>query len=283
MLDVFLDALLDSLKIFGIAFVLYFIFSFVHEKITKILQKHKNISPVIGAGFGLIPECGLSVIGADLYLKKQISYGTILAMFFACSDEALFILFSDYTKLIYAIPLLFIKFGFACLLGYTIDKVYKEDLSIIEEELKIDCCEHHHEQKENKLEKHLLHPFLHCIKIFIYAFIVNFLFGCLVYILGENNILDFLTRSKGVTPIFAGIIGLIPNCSASVLLSELFLRNGLSFGALVTGLSVNAGLGMIYLFRFKETRKKALFTVLLLYFYSLGIGYSIFGIMEWIG
>ena len=283
MLEVFLDALLDSLKVFGIAFVIYFLFSFVHEKISLIFHRHKRVSPILGAGCGLIPECGISVIGADMYHKKQISLGTIVAIFFACSDEALFILFSDYTKLIYILPLLCIKFVFACLIGYIVDAIYKEKISMVEEEVKIDCCEHSHQHKEKKLEKHFLHPLFHCLKIFLYVFIVNFLFGILVFCIGEDNILHFLQNSSWFAPIFAGLVGLIPNCSASVLMSELFLMNGLSFGALVTGLSVNAGLGLIYLLRFKETRKKALVVGCILYLYSLGIGYSILGIMELIG
>ncbi|MDE7161806.1 MAG: arsenic efflux protein [Anaeroplasmataceae bacterium] len=283
MLDVFLDALLDSLKVFGIAFLIYFILSFVHDKITSIFQKHKKISPILGASCGLIPECGISILGADMYQKKQITLGTVLAIFFACSDEALFILFSDATKLIYVIPLLLIKFGFACLLGYFMDCIYKEKIAVVEEELKLDCCDHHHKGEEKKIEKHLLHPLFHCLKIFLYVFIVNFFFGGLIYFIGDETMIQFLQQNKWLAPIFSGLVGLIPNCSASVLMSELFLMNGLSFGALVTGLSVNAGLGVLYLFRFKETRKKAIGMIFILYGYALVIGYSIFGIMEMIG
>ncbi|MDE7213198.1 MAG: arsenic efflux protein [Anaeroplasmataceae bacterium] len=283
MLDVFLDALLDSLKVFGIAFVLYFFFSFVHEKITALFRKHKKISPLIGASCGLIPECGISVVGADMYQKSQISMGTILAIFFACSDEALFILFSDYKKLIYVIPLLAIKFIFACVLGYIVDRIYKEKIMTMEtEDLKLDCCEHHHHE-ESKVSKHLVHPLLHCLKIFGYVFLINLFFGLLVYFIGEDTILSFLRSNKALGPLASGLIGLIPNCAASVLMSELFLMDGLSFGALVTGLSVNAGVGLVYLLKFKEMRKKVGIMVLILFFYSLVIGYSILGIMECIG
>ncbi|MDE7385073.1 MAG: arsenic efflux protein [Anaeroplasmataceae bacterium] len=282
MLDVCLDAFLDSLKVFGIAFVLYFIFSFVHDKITHLFQKHKRISPLIGASCGLIPECGISVVGADMYQKKEMSMGTILAIFFACSDEALFILFSDYRKMIYIIPLLGIKFMFACVLGYIVDKIYKEkDLVLEAGDLKLDCCEHHHE--ESKFQKHFIHPLIHCLKIFGYVFIINLIFGMLVYYIGEDKILAFLRSNKAFGPLVSGVIGLIPNCAASVLMSELFLMEGLSFGALVTGLSVNAGVGLVYLLKFKEMRKNVGIMVLILYFYSLMIGYSILGIMEWIG
>lgn len=279
MLDVFLDALLDSLKVFGIAFVIYFIFSFIHESVTSSFHKHKKISPLIGASCGLIPECGISVVGADMYQKKQISMGTILAIFFACSDEALFILFSDYKKLIYVIPLLLIKFIFGFLLGLIIDKIFQPKEIEEEAELKLDCCEHHHDS-ENKIHTHLLHPLFHCLKIFAYVFIVNFFFGMLVYFVGEDKILAFLQSNKGVGPLFSCLIGLIPNCSASVLMSELFLIDGISFGALVTGLSVNAGMGLIYLLKFKDTRKKVGIMLGILIVYSLIIGYTILGIME---
>lgn len=281
MLDVLLDAFLDSLKVFGIAFILYFIFSFIHDRITAIFQKHKRISPVVGSACGLIPECGISIVGADMYQKKQISRGTILAIFFACSDEALFILFSDYHKMIYIVPLLAIKFIFACALGYIIDSIESKKIKIeATEKLKLDCCDHDHTTKETWITKHLLHPFIHCITIFLYVFIVNLFFGILVYTIGEEAILAFLRSNEGFAPIFAEIVGLIPNCASSVLMTELFLMDGLSFGALVTGLSINSGLGLMYLLKFKETRKEALWMTLILFIYALLLGYIIFGLMR---
>ncbi|MDE7264382.1 MAG: arsenic efflux protein [Anaeroplasmataceae bacterium] len=279
MLDIFLDALIDSLKVFGIAFVLYFLFSFVHERVTASFQKHKGVSPLLGASCGLIPECGISVVGADMYHKKQISMGTILAIFFACSDEALFILCSDYKKIAYMIPLLAIKWICGMGIGYLVDAIFKRRETIESALLKVDCCEHHHNQ-EGFLLKHLLHPFLHCLKIFMYVLIVNLFFGILVHWIGEEQIISFLSSNEALAPLFAGLIGLIPNCAASVLMSELFLLNGLSFGALVTGLSVNAGVGLIYLLKFKETRKNALWMLLILFLYSLCIGYILFAIMK---
>lgn len=282
MLDIFLDSVLDSLKVFGIAFIIYFILSFVHDKVTHIFQKHKKISPLIGAGCGLIPECGISVVGADLYQKKQLSTGTILAIFFACSDEALFLLFSEPKKMIYIVPLLLIKFVFACVLGYTVDGICKRKMPLEEgNDLKLDCCEHHHE--DTLLQKHFLHPVFHCLKIFGYVFVINFAFGLLVYFIGEENILSFLKSNQAFGPLVAGVVGLIPNCAASVLMSELFLMDGLSFGALITGLSVNAGVGLLYLLKFKETRKQVGWLVLILFIYALIIGYGVLGIMECIG
>ncbi|MDE5855596.1 MAG: arsenic efflux protein, partial [Anaeroplasmataceae bacterium] len=197
-------------------------------------------------------------------------------------DEALFILFSDYKKLIYVVPLLLIKFVFAFVLGTIVDGIYRKRVVLSEDgNLKLDCCEHEHE--DTLFHKHFLHPFLHCLKIFAYVFIINLIFGIIVYQIGEDAILSFLESNKAFGPLVAGVIGLIPNCAASVLMSELFLMEGLSFGALITGLSVNAGVGLVYLLKFKELRKNVGIMALILFFYSLIIGYTVLGIMECIG
>ena len=278
MLDVFLEALIDSLKVFGIAFIIYFVFSFLHEKMNMLFHKYKKISPLLGASCGLIPECGISVVASDLYQKRRISQGTIMAIFFACSDEALFLLLGDSKKIVYVIPLLCIKLIFGCLLGYMMDWIHPTS-NTEEADVEIHCCkEEHHE--ETKVDRHLIHPLLHCLKIWVYVFIINFIFGILFYYVEEEAIYSFFQAHKSLEPLLAGGIGLIPNCAASVMLSELFIRDALSFGALVTGLSVNAGLGLIYLLKFKEMRKKVAIMVGILLIYSLILGYSIYGIFE---
>ena len=269
MLDVFLDALWDSLKVFGIAFILYVLLSFFEDKIAKLFQ-NKKVTPIIGAGCGMIPQCGISVVCSDLYHKEHITAGTLLAIFFACSDEALPILMTS-EKVIYVIPLLLIKFIFGFILGYIVDWVIKKkELKAFEEEIHVGCC--HHEidnEEEDFMHKHFLHPFLHSLKILVYVFIVTFLFGGMLHWIGEENIVSFLESNVYFGPLFAGLIGLIPNCASSVILSSLFMKNGLSFGGLVTGLCVNAGLGVIYLFKFKEERSKAIKMMLVLFLYSL--------------
>ena len=129
MLDVLLDALIDSLKVLAIAFILYVLLSFFENKLVSLLEKHKKLSPLFGSTVGLIPQCGLSVVASDLYIKEKISLGTIFAVFFACSDEALPILFSSKDGLIYARPLLGIKFIGGFLIGFLIDTIYRKTLN----------------------------------------------------------------------------------------------------------------------------------------------------------
>ncbi len=278
MLDLLIDALLDSLKVLGFSFIIYFILSFFEDKISHLLQHHKRVSPIIGAAAGLIPQCGISVVASDLYLKEHITIGTLFAVFFACSDEALPILISDINKAIYVIPLLLMKIIFGFGFGYLLDLIVKnkkEEIEIDEEEIHIGCCHHEIDHETSKLMTHLVHPLLHSLKIFIYVLIVNIIFSLIVYFIGENNIVSFLSTNPYLTPIFAAIIGIIPNCASSVLLCEVFISGGIPFGALFTGLCMNAGLGLVYLLKNKKSWKSILILEGYLLITSVVLGYII--------
>ena len=272
---VLLHALIDSLKVLGIAFVFNIILSFFEGKISKLLSKNSKVSPIIGSAAGLIPQCGISVVAADMYIKEHITAGTLLAIFFACSDEALPLLFTDVNKMIYVLPLLLIKLIFGFILGCTVDFIIrKKEIKEFENEVHVGCCHHHiDDEEENKWHKHLLHPFLHSSKIFIYVLIINAIFGTIIHFIGEDVISNFLNTNQYLSVILSGIIGIIPNCSSSVIITELFLSGGLNFGALIAGLCVNAGLGFMYLFKNKESRKAGLKLLGVLFLYSVSIGY----------
>lgn len=281
MLDLLLDALLDSLKVLGFSFIIYFILSFFEDKISHLLQHHRKTSPIIGAAAGLIPQCGISVVASDLYLKEHITIGTLFAVFFACSDEALPILISDFNKAIYVIPLLLMKIIFGFLFGYLLDLIVKnkkEEKVVDEDEIHIGCCHHEIDHETSKLMTHLVHPLLHSLKIFIYVLIVNVIFSLIVYFIGENNIVSFLSTNPYLTPILAAIIGIIPNCASSVLLCEVFISGGIPFGALFTGLCMNAGLGLVYLLKNKKSWKSILILEGYLLITSVSLGYIIIAI-----
>lgn len=131
------------------------------------------------------------------------------------------------------------------------------------------CC--HHDLKDNQFD--WKHPLVHCLKITLYIFIINLFFGGLIELVGEDKLTNFLSSSSVFQPILALLIGLIPNCASSVVITELYLMGGLSFGAIVTGLSVNAGLGLLVLFKENKNKKENLFIVLMLIISSLVFGY----------
>ena len=254
--DILLDSLKDSILVFAFVFLFHVILSFIETPVSNFLIKRKKTSPIFGALFGLIPQCGTSVVAAELYIKRFITFGTIIAVFLACSDEALLILLAAWNeKTLMIFPLIGLKLAAGIIFGLLIDliirKQHLEDVDHIDEEK--ECHEHHHEN--TPIHAHLVHPLIHAIKIFIYVFIINLALGLLIGWVGEENFANFMTSNKYLTPLFSAIVGLIPNCASSVLITELYLSNTLSFGALFAGLLVNSGLGMMILIKHKEVKK----------------------------
>lgn len=281
MLHVLEHAFIDSLKVLGITFIIYIILSFFEEKLVGLLKKHKKTSPIFSASVGLVPQCSFSVVAADLYLKEHITMGTLFAVFFACSDEAMPILLASGKTAIYTIPLLLLKLILGFTFGYLIDLFIKKELNKEElEEVHIGCCHHEIDHEDSKVKEHLIHPLIHSLKIFIYVFIVNFIFGTIVHLIGEDKILEFLSQATYVTPLVSSLVGLIPNCASSVLLTELFILGGIPFGALFTGLSCNAGLGLVFMLKKRKNWKDIIILVGLLLVASIISGYAIIGVMN---
>ena len=274
LLHVLEHALIDSLKVFILVFVLYFALSFVENYISKKLSSNNKVSPFFGSLLGLIPQCGISVAASDLYIKRKITVGTLVAVFLACSDEAIFILLAS-EKFLTVFPLLFIKLVVGFISGMMIDSFILRKQKLKKDNEEVVSCAHHHEHHhhDSKLKHNFKHTLLHSIEILIYVFIVNFIFGLLIELLGEAKLIIFLQNNKYFAPLFSSIIGVIPNCASSVVLSELYIINGLSFGALLSGLLMNAGLGLVYLFKKKENLKMNINIIIIMFIISLIIGY----------
>lgn len=294
-LDIFLDCLKDSAIVFAIVLAVYLLLAFLEPKFSHKMEHAGRWAPLIGASIGLIPQCGFSVVGADLYHKKHITLGTLIAIFVATSDEALPIFLGATAtpkRILMVLPLLGIKLVAAVAFGYLIDAIYhrsEEEVHHHEEECEceevvhVGCCHHHieeEEKKENKWHQYLLHPLVHSLKIFAYVFVVNMVFNTILAFVGEDAVAAFLQSSRYAAPVFAVLVGLIPNCASSVILAELYLIGGLSFGACVGGLCVNAGLGLMMLYRNVKDVKHNLVITAIMMGIGLVVGYTVFGIME---
>ena len=155
MLDVFVDSLLDSLKVLAFVFVIHVLLSFFEGKIARLLEKKNRLAPLLGSLFGIVPECGVSVVAADLYTKRHITMGTLVAVFLACSDEALPLLFADVTgKWYMGFALLGVKIVAGFLAGFLVDLIYVKGRKEVAGHL--DQCEgeaaiHHVRQPREKI------------------------------------------------------------------------------------------------------------------------------------
>ena len=314
-MDWLVDALLDSLKLLPFLFLAYVLIELLETYMSKKVVSKKfykgKFAPLVGAGFGIVPQCGFSVVATDLYSQKKITVGTLIAIFIATSDEAIPILFGklNSAKVGYTILILIaVKFIVGVLAGYLVDlAVYglrkrktqnfstevvvkdEEEKSIEhdhkheehEEDHSEEISTHHkgccgHEIEENKVhpaKQYLLHPLIHTLKIFAYILIINIAFSALIYYIGEDKITDFLTNAKYFAPLVATLIGLIPNCASSVVLTNLMVIGGLNLSACISGLIVNAGIAYTILFKQNKNMKANFAIIGIVSAISIGVGY----------
>ena len=241
-LDILLDALKDSVIVFAFVFFFHVVLSFIETPVANFLVKRKKTSPIFGALFGLVPQCGTSVIIADLYIKRFVTIGTVIAAFLSCSDEAILVLLGAWNeRTVMLFPLIGLKLLSGVIVGLLVDLIIRkqkiEDIDHVEE--KHVCERHHHEN--TPLHAHFTHPLVHASKIFAYVFVINLTLGIVIGLIGQENFNNFMTSNRYLAPLFASIIGLIPNCASSIFIAELFAEGSLSFGALFAGLLVESG------------------------------------------
>ncbi len=296
MIDVIIDSLIDSSKVLPFLFAVYVIIEIIEKKLMFATRAKKllrgKFAPLMGVGMGLIPQCGFSVMATNLYISRNITVGTLIAVFISTSDEAIPILLSSPSTAWKLLPMLGVKILYALFIGYLLDLIFwKRNVAIftsseekakeeVHEESEIGCC--HHELKRDEgeqnnkkdiLKTYLLHPLVHSVKVFLYILIINFLFGTLIYFVGQDKITVFLSQSGWYQPVIAGLIGLIPNCASSVIISQLYILGGISFGSCVAGLCVNAGMGVALLFRKNKNIKENLFVLGVLYLAGVLLGF----------
>jgi hypothetical protein len=279
-MDFLTEALIDTLKLLPLLVVIYFLVSFLEyrygERMGSFLTRFGIFNPVIGALFGCIPQCGFSVVGSALYVKRLISIGTLLAVFISTSDEAVPVLLSMPGKAHMVWTLIAIKAGIAIVAGIAVDLLLRrlpaskpaepigESHSEDESGHHSGCCAHHLDEKHSKIEALVYHPLLHTVKIFIYLLVLSAMLNLVVEKIGEKKIAQILLGGTVFQPFLASLIGLIPNCFASVLLAKLFADGAISFGSLVAGLCAGAGLGLLVLIRENKSFKNTLFVIGLL-------------------
>lgn len=315
-LHIIWHAFKDSIITLPILFICYLLIELLEEKILNKYQKKKKMkglfSPVISAGFGLIPQCGFSVVASDLFSKKAITIGSLFAILIATSDEALPLMLANPANYGSLAIILGVKFVYAVVVGISIDAVSKlinkkkAKKVITSSNLKVEsetnisevdannkdgsedqhaheyqheehvevhgCCKHNLEKGNKKLKDVFIHPLMHSLKIFVFIFAINILFGALIEFVGENAISNFMMSTGFFEPFVVALVGLIPNCAASVIVTELYLVGGISIGSCISGLCINSGIALIMLFKMNKNLKQNLAISASLYVLSCAIG-----------
>ncbi len=251
------------------------------EKIFFGLQKY---GPLVGAVVGLLPQCGFSILAAMLFVQRNITLGSLLAVMIATSDEAIPILLSSPSLYSTLGLLIVLKFLIAVCTGYFIDHVlYRHQKVVYFDEMPDEDEEW--DQEESGSTCPCCYPeypiyisaLLRSLKIFAFIFATSFVLTLLIEWIGEENLNTILLSKSFLQPILAAVFGFIPNCAATVVLSQLYMTGQLQFGSFLAGLITNAGLGLVVLIRYNENKKMVLriLIILLLVAVLFGMGFFI--------
>ena len=260
MIDALLDAIIDSLKLLPFLFITYLLMELLEnkagEKSLHAIKKSGKFGPILGAILGIIPQCGFSAAAANLYAGRIITLGSLVAIFLSTSDEMLPILISEAAPINLIIKILLIKLIIGMLVGVIIDFIIRKKSTEKDEEkihIHYICEDEHCHCEEDGILKSSIKHTLH---IFVYILIIMLVINMLITFIGEENIAKFITAIPVLGPVVSTIIGIIPNCASSIIITQLYLRNMITFGSLIAGLLVNSGIGMLVLFKVNKSKKE---------------------------
>lgn len=265
MLDIIVDTLLDCIKLIPFLFAAYLLIEFIEHKsgnkVADLVNRAGRFGPAAGALLGIIPQCGFSAVMANFYAGGVITAGTLLAVFLSTSDEMLPILISENVSGLLILKILTVKVVIAVIVGTLFDMLIKHKKSNHAAEIS-SMCKSSHCNCGNGIIKSALH---HTIEITVFIILITFALNFAVEYIGTERLGKFILNKPIAGEFLAGIIGLIPNCASSVLITELYIQGYITTGAMLAGLSVGSGVGLLVLFRVNKSIKDNIRILTILY------------------
>lgn len=280
-LDIALDTLVDGVKLIPFLFIAFLIIELIEHKLSKktekAIAKAGKGGPIIGALLGGIPQCGFSVLATNLYITRIISLGTLISIYLSTSDEMIPVLLSSDAPINKVLAFVGIKVLVGMVVGFVIDLILRETHNKEEKKNKKHahedfhvCEEEHCHCEESLLKSSIIHTIKTLGFILLITFALNILFG---YFISEEAVEGFMESHKLLAPMLASLIGLIPNCGASVMISSIYAEGVITFGTAMAGLLTNSGLALLVLFKQNKNMKENLGVVGLIYFLGILFGY----------
>lgn len=285
MFDALLDAFLDTLKIAPFLFLTYLCMEYLEDhtedRIQNLVKRAGWMGPFWGSLLGAVPQCGFSAAASNLYAGRTITLGTLIAIFLSTSDEMLPIMLSESVPVLKILKIILLKIMIGIICGFLIDgfchmrnsrktgQPEDGEFFLIER-----LCEKEHCHCENG--SIALSALKHTGNILLFVFGVTFLINCSFLFLGEER-LSAVVSNRPVTGILiSALIGLIPNCGASVLLTQMYLHGVLPASHMIAGLLDGAGVGLLILFRVNPEHKQNIGITALLYLFAVLFGLLIY-------
>mgnify|MGYP004534739965 FL=1 len=269
MIDIILDTLIDSLKLLPFLFIAFLIIELIEHKLNKqtkeLVSKSGKVGPLIGSLLGLFPQCGFSVMATNLYVTRIITLGTLISIYLATSDEMLPIMLSQKIAFIEIVKLLGIKFICGIIWGFIIDLLLNKKSK--KENINYEICDEDHCNchEEGVIKSTLIHTF----KTLLFIMLVSFLLNMLLHFIGEDSLSKLFLKNSIFGPFISSLIGLIPNCGSSIVITELYLNGAISLGSAMAGLLTGSGVALLVLFKENKDIKENITILSLLY--GLGV------------
>ena len=273
----FIHAGKDMLTIFPFLLITYLFMEYIEHKMSgkakAKIEKSGRLGPLVGSLLGAFPQCGFSAAASSLYAGRVITVGTLMAVYLSTSDEMLPIFISEQAPISLILKVLGLKIIIGMIAGFFLDFMVRKLLPKEERHDHIEIehlCEHEHCHCHD--HGIFVSALLHSIKIGLFIFIITVALAFIIHLVGKETLAGFITNKPVIGQLIAGLIGLIPNCAASVVITQLYLENALSFGGMMSGLLVSAGVGLLVLFRSNDDLKKNLQILGILYGYGVVFG-----------
>lgn len=266
MKEVLLDTLLDAIKIIPFLFVTFLLMEYIEHGFTKKgkekIKKAGNLGPFFGSLLGAVPQCGFSVMATNLYATRIVTLGTLISIYLSTSDEMLPILISQKCSFSIIIKILLIKVLIGMLAGFIIDFIIRKKTKSSNYEIKKFCDEEHCDCEHGIIKSSIKHTF----NILIFIIVITLLLNLGFYYFGNDSIEKLFLKDSFFSPFISSLIGLIPNCGASVILTELYLNNVISFASVIAGLLTGSGVALLVLFKINKNVKENVKILLTVYF-----------------
>lgn len=263
MKEIIIETLIDSIKLIPFLFVAFLIIELIEHKFSKkqikLVEKSGKYGPVLGSVLGIFPQCGFSVLATNLYVTRIISLGTLIAIYLSTSDEMLPILLSKNVEFDLILKILSIKLLIGIFWGFLIDLIYKKRKKE-KQDYRI-CEEEHCHCEENIFTSSLKHT----ISIFSFILIVNLVLHIGIEYLGKDYLTKLFLKNSIFGSFITSLIGLIPNCASSVIITELYLNDAITFGSMLSGLLTGSGVALLLLFKSNKNSKENLKILIILY------------------
>lgn len=268
MKDIILDTLLDAAKMIPFLFVAFLIIELVEhnfsKKTKKIIGSSGKFGPLFGSLLGAFPQCGFSVIATNLYVTRIITLGTLISIYLSTSDEMIPILLSHNVDLIEILKIVGLKVVIGMIMGFLIDLIYrknnKSDFKVCDE-CECDCD-----------ESIIKASIIHTLKTILFIMIISFGINVLFEFVAEDVLKKLFVSNIFLGPLFSSLIGLIPNCGSSIMITELYLNEVISFGTTMAGLLTGSGVALLVLFKSNNNFKENIFILGTIYLLGVMCG-----------